>query len=123
MLGALLIAGAVGALAGAIIAKFWKEIIGWLGKVINKFKEKLGIIVQGSETLLKRVAGGFQESSVNYSKTSAKTWRKDTIIKRETVSESEIPEEIRQQAFSMGLNQMIDITQQTEVQVLSLQNA
>lgn len=121
MIGAVLIAGALGVLAGAVIAKFWKEIIGWLGKVINKFKEKFGIIVQGSETLLKRVAGGFQESSVNYSKTSKTTWRKDTIVKREIVSEDEIPDDIKALAMNMNMEQTADITQHTEAQVLRLQ--
>ena len=55
MLGTLLIVGALGALVGAAIHAYWKNIIQWLAKVADKIKSILKVAVEGSETFIKRI--------------------------------------------------------------------
>lgn len=123
MIGALLLVELGSLIAGAVIAVFWKNIVEWLGKAINKIKEVLNVAVEGSEVFIKKVAGRFQEISYHYSKLPGQKWRKDIIINQEYVSESDIPAEILEAARAMENEQIMDITSQVEAQILELKRS
>lgn len=123
MLGALLVAGAVGLLAGAVIAVFYKDIINWLNKAFQKIKSALNIAVVGSQIMMQNFAEGFKEISYHFSKLPNNQWRKDTVIKQELVSEKDIPQELIEAARNMSINQTIDITANVETQILALENS
>ena len=95
MLGTLLIIGALGALAGAAIHAYWKNIIQWLAKAANKIKEVLHVVVEGSETFITRIGSGFKNMSKNYSKLPEGKWRVDTTVEQTYIDENDVPEEIR----------------------------
>lgn len=124
MLGTLLVIGALGALAGAVIHAYWKNIIQWLAKAANKIKEVLHIAVEGSETFIKRVGAGFKNMSENYSKLPGGKWRKDTVIEQNYIDENDVPAEIKQAMLnSMGIEgEKIEITSYVEKQILTLSN-
>ena len=124
MLGTLLIIGAVGALAGAVIHAYWKNIIQWLAKAANKIKEVLHVTVEGTETFIKRIGAGFKNMSENYSKLPEGKWRKDVVIEQNYIDENDVPEEIKRAMLnSMGIEgEKIEITSYVEKQVLSLSN-
>lgn len=125
MLGTLLVIGALGALAGAVIHAYWKNIIQWLAKAANKIKEVLHIAVEGSETFIKRVGAGFKNMSENYSKLPGGKWRKDTVIEQNYIDENDVPAEIKQAMLnSMGIEgEKIEITSYVEKQILKLSNS
>lgn len=124
MLGTLLIMGALGALAGAAIHVYWKNIIGWLSKAANKIKEVLHVAVEGTETFIKRIGAGFKNMSENYSKLPGGKWRKDIAIDQAYIDENDVPEEIKRAMLnSMGIEgEKIEITSYVEKQVLALSN-
>ena len=125
MLGTLLVIGALGALAGAVIHAYWKNIIQWLAKAANKIKEVLHIAVEGSETFIKRVGAGFKNMSENYSKLPGGKWRKDTVIEQNYIDENDVPAEIKRAMLnSMGIEgEKIEITSYVEKQILKLSNS
>lgn len=125
MLGTLLVIGALGALAGAVIHAYWKNIIQWLAKAANKIKEVLHIAVEGSETFIKRIGAGFKNMSENYSKLPGGKWRKDTVIEQNYIDEKDVPAEIKQAMLnSMGIEgEKIEITSYVEKQILKLSNS
>jgi len=124
MLGTLLIIGAVGALAGAVIHAYWKNIIQWLAKATNKIKEVLHVTVEGTETFIKRIGAGFKNMSENYSKLPEGKWRKDVVMEQNYIDENDVPEEIKRAMLnSMGIEgEKIEITSYVEKQVLALSN-
>ncbi len=124
MLGTLLIIGAVGALAGAVIHAYWKNIIQWLAKAANKIKEVLHVTVEGTETFIKRIGAGFKNMSENYSKLPEGKWRKDVVMEQNYIDENDVPEEIKRAMLnSMGIEgEKIEITSYVEKQVLALSN-
>lgn len=122
MLGTLLIVGALGALAGAVIHAYWKRIIQWLAKAAEKIKLILKVAVEGSETFIKRIGAGFKNMSENYSKLPGGKWRKDTVIEQNYIDENDVPEEIRNAMLaSKGIEgEKIEITSYVEKQVMIL---
>ncbi len=125
MLGTLLIVGVLGALAGAAIHAYWKNIIQWLAKAAEKIKSVLNVAVEGSETFIKRVGAGFKNMSENYSKLPGGKWRKDTVIEQNYINENDVPEEIRNAMLAaQGFDgEKIEITSYVEKQVLTLQKS
>ena len=122
MLGTLLLGAAVAGLATAVIAVFWKEIIQWLSKVVNVIKERFHRIIEGSELFLQKIGGRYKQISHNYSKIDNGQWMKDTVINKKEVDESEIPKDILEKAKEIEEGQKMDITENAEEQVLTLQN-
>lgn len=125
MIGALLIAGAVGLLAGAAIAIFWKDIIKWVDKAINKIKQMLNVVVQGSEVFLKKVSGGYKEVAYHYSKLPDNKWQRTTTVSTKFIDENseemkEIDEDILAKAEELELNGMLNITTHVEAQIMTL---
>ena len=112
ILGALI----VGAVIGAIVVKFWREIAGWFQKAFQKVKEILHVAVVGSEVFLKKMQEGFKEVSYHYSKQNGR-WRKDTVVKQETVALEDVPEEFRLAAQNAGIAQEIDISAELQLQL------
>ena len=112
MLGTLLIISALGALAGAAIHAYWKNIIQWLAKAANKIKEVLHVVVEGTETFIARIGSGFKNMSKNYSKLKDGKWRVDTTVEQKYVDETDVPEEIRNAMLtSQGIEgEKIEIT-------------
>lgn len=124
MIGTIIVMGILGTLAGAAIHAYWKNIINWLAKAVNKIKEVLHVAVEGAETFIKRIGAGFKNMSENYSKLPGGKWRKDTVIDQNYIDESDVPAEIKQAMLnSMGIEgEKIEITSYVEKQVLTLSN-
>lgn len=89
MIGTLLLL--TGVIAGAgIIATFWKEIVNWLKRILDKIKTMVQGTVAGFKVFFTRMQGMGKEISKNYVKVGTK-WQ-ETIVEK-TVELSEIPKE------------------------------
>ena len=89
MIGTLLLL--TGVIAGAgIIATFWKEIVNWLKRILDKIKTMVQGTVEGFKVFFTRMQGMGKEISKNYVKVGTK-WQ-ETIVEK-TVELSEIPKE------------------------------
>lgn len=89
MIGTLLLL--TGVIAGAgIIATFWKEIVNWMKRILDKIKTMVQGTVEGFKVFFTRMQGAGKEISKNYVKVGTK-WQ-ETIVEK-TVELSEIPKE------------------------------
>ena len=89
MIGTLLLL--TGVIAGAgIIATFWKEIVNWMKRILEKIKTMVQGTVEGFKVFFTRMQGVGKEISKNYVKVGTK-WQ-ETIVEK-TVELSEIPKE------------------------------
>jgi|TergutMp193P3_1026864.scaffolds.fasta_scaffold09563_6 cell shape-determining protein MreC len=77
---------------GALIA-FWKNIVEWIKKAVNKIMEVLKVAVEGVRTFIVKTREGLQNKSKYYNKNKlTKEWEETVYTKK--VSESEVPPEI-----------------------------
>ncbi len=102
---------AVGALVGgAIIAAFWKEIVGWIKKVVDKLPPSVRQNLQGAMAFVEKVAGALK-NIMNYYSFNEETQKwTETVVSRE-VDESSIPEHIREK---VKLSAKVDITDELQ---------
>lgn len=101
----------LGVAVGALIATFWKDIVGWLQRAADAVVKAIGKAAVGVTVALKKLYDGFKEISRHYSKTGTQ-WQ-ETVVTR-TVPESEVPEEFRNRA---ALMEETDITKELEQQL------
>lgn len=85
----------LGVAVGALVAVFWKDIVGWLQRAAEAVKKVVGKIANGVTVAVKKVYDGMKEISRHYTKTGTQ-WQ-ETIVSR-TISENDVPEEIRRKA-------------------------
>ena len=111
MIGTLLLL--TGVIAGAgIIAAFWKEIVNWLKRILDKVKTMVQGAVEGFKIFFARMQGVGKEVSKNYAKIGTK-WQ-ETIVEK-TVELSEIPKEYLDR---MTVSQReYDFTEELELQL------
>ena len=77
---------------GALIA-FWKNVVEWIKKAVDKIKEVLKVAVEGVRTFVVKTREGLQNKSKYYNKNKlTKEWEETVYTKK--VSESEVPPEI-----------------------------
>ena len=101
----------LGVAVGALIATFWKDIVGWLKRAADAVKNAIGQAALGATVAVKKLMDGFKEISRHYSKTGTQ-WN-ETVVSR-PVSESEVPEEIRRR---VAMDSETDITKDLEQQL------
>ena len=84
------------ALSAAVIIGlhiFWQKIIEWIKKAVNKIKEVLGVVVQGTRTFIVKTKEGFKNKAKYYNENKiTKEWEETVYTKN--VDESEVPPEI-----------------------------
>lgn len=89
MIGTLLLVAGVIAGTG-LIAAFWKEIVNWMKRILDKVKTMIQGTIEGSKIFFARMQGTGKEIAKNYVKVGTK-WQ-ETIVEK-TVELSEIPPE------------------------------
>ena len=102
----------IGGLVLGTLIHFWKDMVTFLKKAIDKTIQICRGIFYGARVFIKKMGEAYKEIAKNYSKTSMGKWE-ETIITR-TVPESEVPKEIREKAMSKE----IDITNELERQCI-----
>lgn len=105
LLGAGIIAGV------GLLAAFWNEITSWLKRAVEKVKEIVSGIHYGVTVFVKKLREGMKEISKHYSKKGTQ-WEETTVTR--TISESEVPDEIKQKA---RLNEEVEITKELELEL------
>ena len=83
-------------LSAALIAgllMFWQNIIGWIKKAVEKIKQVLGVVPDGTRTFITQTADGLKNRSKYYYKEQVtKEWKE--IVYTKSVDESEVPADI-----------------------------
>ena len=107
LLGAVIIAGV------GVVAAFWNDLVKFLKKAIQKVSQIIEGIVYGCKVFVRKIHEGIKEISRHYSKVD-QHWEETTVTK--TISESEVPPEILEQARA---SEELDITDELEMQLES----
>ncbi len=84
------------ALSAAMIAGlalFWKNIVEWMKKAINKIKQVLGLTPDGTKTFIARTIDGFRNKSKYYYKNKL-TSEWEEVVYTKPVDENEVPADI-----------------------------
>lgn len=101
------------AIAGVgLLATYWNNLIGWLKRALRKVAEIVRNVVYGSKVFIRKIQEGIKEISKHYSKDNLGKWQETIVTK--TISESEVPKEIREKAESCY---EYDITNELELQL------
>lgn len=103
----------LGAAVVGIVAAFWKDLVNFLRKAVQKVQQIISGIVYGCRVFVKKIHEGVKEISRHYSKVD-QHWEETTITR--VVSESEVPSEILERARA---NEELDITDELEMQLES----
>lgn len=111
MIGTMLLIGAA-IVGGGLIATFWKQIVEWLKRILEKVKTLVQGVVAGFRIFFSKMQGVGKEISKNYAKVGAK-WQ-ETIVER-SVEISEIPEEYLQRMTTSGTE--YEFTEELEKQL------
>ena|GEM_PF-1735627 len=95
----------------AALALYWKMILEWIKKAVDKIKEVLGIAVQGTRTFIERVIDGFQNKAKYYNENKMTGEWEETVYTKK-VDVSEIPPEILAKVSVKGLNIEVSTTEE-----------
>lgn len=107
ILGALIV-------GGTLIARYWRQMVEFLKKVLNKLKQVIKGTIMGSAVFLKKLGDKFQNRTKHYSQNEQGKW-KETIVCYEQNAD-EIPEKYREYA---GFDQEFDLTSELQLQLES----
>lgn len=75
------------------LAVFWKDIVEWIKKVVNKIQEMLGIVVQGTRTFIIRTREGLK-NRVKFYNQNKLTGEWEETVHTKNVDESKVPADI-----------------------------
>ncbi|MCL1988516.1 MAG: hypothetical protein FWG64_11200 [Firmicutes bacterium] len=89
----ILMALILGAVLAVGVAVFWKSIVNWIKKAVDKIKQVLGVVVQGTRTFIAKTVDGFRNKSVYYNENKLSGEWEETIYYKKA-NPSEIPEDI-----------------------------
>lgn len=106
----------IGLLFGVLalaVASFWKDIVAWMKKVVEKVKEIVAKAVVGFKIFVTRMAEAIREIAKNYSQDQHGRWQ-ETIVTRE-IPESEVPADILAKVRRNGGE--VDVTKELELQL------
>lgn len=110
LMGAFIVAGV------GIVATFWNDLVDFAKDIVQKAQKVLEVlnrVVYGVKVFLKKIIEGVQEIVRHYSYSEVdKQWQETTTTR--TVSENEVPEEIRNK---LKYNREEDFTQELKLQI------
>ena len=90
------------------IAVFWKELISWMQRAINKVKQIISGALEGAKTFIVKMTDGIKNIAKYYSKNQLTNEYEETVTKK-VVNENDVPEELRNR-ISMHINVEVDTT-------------
>ena len=102
------------ALTGALISgliMYWKKIVEWIKKAVNKIKEVLGIVVQGTRTFIENTLEGIKNRAKYYNENKLTGEWEETVYEK-IVDESEVPADILAKMRTFGINTEVSTTEE-----------
>lgn len=87
---------AISIILGAVlfaVAFFWKDIVEWIKKAVDKIRQVFGVVVDGVKTFLIRTREGLKERAKYYNKNKmTKEWEEKITTK--DIDENDVPADI-----------------------------
>lgn len=95
---------------------FWRKIVEWIKKAVNKIKEVLGITPDGTKTFISRTVDGFKNKSKYYYRQKVTNeWEEVTYTK--SVDESEIPGDILAKVRKQAIAVEVETTEELKLAI------
>lgn len=95
---------------------FWKNIVQWIKKAVDRIKEVLGLQVQGTRTFIKKCEEGFKNVSKYYSENKLTgEWEENVLT--QSVSENDIPAKILAKVKKSAVGREISTTKALELEL------
>lgn len=100
----------------ALLAVYWQNIIEWIKKAVNKIKDVLGVVVEGTRTFIMRTHDGLKNKAIYYHRNKiTKEWEEITYQK--DVDESEVPPEILAKVNAQELDVEVSTTKELQLEI------
>ena len=106
-------------LAAALIvglAAFWKEIVAWIKKAVEKLKAALGIIVKGTKTFTMKTREGLKNRAKHYNENDITGEWEETVVST-IVDESEVPPEILKKVRIQVIDIEVETTEELRLAI------
>jgi len=107
------------ALSAALIAGllvYWQKIVAWIKKAVNKIKEVLGVMVEGTRTFFAKTIDGFRNKSKYYYKNKVtREW--EEVVYTKSVDESEIPADILAKVKGQAVGTDVSTTEELRLAI------
>jgi len=92
MITFLVIAGLSGLLIAGLI-KFWKEIVEWIKKAVEKIKTTFRVVVKGTRTFIVKTLEGLKNRAKHYNENEVTGEWEETVV-HTNVDEKDVPADI-----------------------------
>ncbi|WP_312510534.1 hypothetical protein [Massilia sp.] len=103
-----------GAALALVAATFWKDLVDWLKRVVEKVREVVAKVVAGVKIFVRKVGEAIKEIAKSYSQDEQGRWQ-ETIVTRE-VSESDVPKDILDKVKRQR-GTAVDVTKELELEL------
>lgn len=101
-------------IAGLMV--FWRKLVEWIKKAVNKIMEVLGVAVQGTRTFIVRTKEGLKNKAKYYNENKiTKEWEETVYTK--AVDESEVPPEILAKVNEQSIDVEVSTTEELQLEI------
>lgn len=101
-------------IAGLLL--FWRNIIEWIKKAVNKIKEVLGLTPDGTKTFITRTVDGFKnKSKYLYKNKVTSEW--EEVVYTKPVDESEVPADILAKVRNQSVGVEVETTEELKLAI------
>jgi hypothetical protein len=107
------------ALSGAFIAGllvFWKTLVNWIKKAVDKIKAVLDIAVHGTRTFLVKTREGLQNKAKYYNENKLSGEWEETVYTK-SVSESDVPADILAKVRVTSIDVEVSTTEELKLAI------
>ena len=116
------VAAIVAAVLTAFTVVFWKKIVAWLKKMVEKIKKiSFQSVLHGTKNFLKKIGKRFKKVAEFFSKLiNSDRWLKQTVTSEELIDANEVPEDILKK-YQSATGDTVEITVETknEMQIVN----
>ena len=95
---------------------FWRNIVEWIKKAVNKIKEVLGLEPAGTRTFISQTAEGLKNKS-KYYYVNKVTKEYEEVVYTQSVDESEVPADILAKVKSQPINNDVSTTEELSLAI------
>lgn len=95
---------------------FWRNIVEWIKKAVNKIKSVLGLTPDGTKTFITRTVDGFKNKSKYYYKNKM-TSEWEEVVYTKAIDECEVPADILAKVRKQGIDEEVSTTEELKLAI------